>query len=163
MIACVLVMSACSLQNEHMTSSLDDQVTTGESLESAKSAVFADQQRILSHLPDDMIIDSEIGQEATLLSCGDGYVWPGAARVELRPGIDLAAVTAAIIADFESEPDWVVTSLGDDGHFRTEVRHRDDARGHFFGFDKVDGTVFQISSFSPCFDLGFEPRIGQQY
>lgn len=129
------------------------------SLEDAKASVLAVEDEIAAYIPTANVTEVIQAQKATLLRCGDGYLWSGGTTLLLTGQLDQAGIVDEIAARFTADEGWTVKPLPRDDVRGFELRH-DDGRGFFVDFNK-SGEKFNILSFSECFS--FEPELGEEY
>jgi hypothetical protein len=133
-------------------------------LEEAKTKTIALQAEVSSFVPEDFILTSTTAETSTVIFPCDagGYYWPGQTTMTLKEGLDANSVLSEIIGAWEKKPGWSAKDQTINGDQRRLDLLEEDGT-HLFVTFREGGLVFDLASFSPCFDLGSEPEYGRRY
>jgi hypothetical protein len=128
--------------------------TVSKTLEEAKAELWAVETELAAYVPDEVVTDRYPHLEKTgvLFDCGEGrYTWPGAMQLRIDPATDTDAILDRVHTDWSSKPDWSVEWVSTESSRYLSLVHAD---GLQFDLSALrSNTVFDIGSFSSCFEL----------
>lgn len=155
--ALALLLAACSAPPAAVSGADGEEPSAKAALFEAKRQVLAAQDQVLSLIPSDNVVSVDKETRAQLLGCGDDYLWPGGARVELEGELNQQGIADSAAERFETG--WTVGPSPTASAIGFSLDH-DDGRELTAVFSS-DGTRFTVTAFSACFP--FEPEAGVEY
>lgn len=132
-------------------------------VEAAKAAVLAEEQRIASVIPAEYVERQEQLDSAHLLSCrGGAHLWPDQGTIVLKGDPDISSLLARVMEAYEKREQFTV-KLGKTfgGAERVTISGEDGA--NYYLSPTVQGSDIELSSFSPCFMLGPDQWSGGRF
>lgn len=149
-VVCIGLLAACADRSD---------VETKLTIDVAKSDTQGVESRIITRLPADMVASVEQQDQGVLLACdADSVNWAGGAIVTVQGSPDFATVLSEVKSEFDSDEKYRATLTTDS--FDEPLLEVESAAGaRWLVGPMSDGTVLDISSFSPCFTTpeGMQP------
>lgn len=125
-------------------------------LEQAKQEVWQIEDELVTYLPASAIVKRwpRVETSKVLFKCEEPgrYNWPGAMQIGVAKGTDFTAIMHSIHDGWADRSGWQVTWLADGPRAYHLDLLRDDGL-HVAVMNLENDTVFQVNSFSPCFEL----------